>query len=114
MIPLRMKQFLQAALPKSVWKNRLLTDGPFCFLEFGPLDVDRLKRLGIRVDRLGPRLVVCMWNQDSPVQIGGFLVVDNLAMGQPAMKSYGDLGSYSSGTKTFMYLARMWAQMMPT
>ncbi len=85
MIPLKMKQFLQTALPKSVWKNRLITDGPFCFLEFGPLDVDRLKRLGIRVDRLGPRLVACMWNQDSPIQIGGFLVVDNLAMGQPAM-----------------------------
>jgi glutamate dehydrogenase (NAD(P)+) len=85
MIPLKMKQFLQTALPKSVWENRLITDGPFCFLEFGPLDVDRLQRLGIRVDRLGPRLVACMWNQDSPVQIGGFLVVDNLAMGQPAM-----------------------------
>lgn len=85
MIPLPMKQFLQDVLPESVWKNRLITDGPFCFLEFGPLDVDRLQRLGIRVDRLGPRLVVCMWHQDSPIQIGGFLVVDNLAMGQPSM-----------------------------
>jgi glutamate dehydrogenase/leucine dehydrogenase/CBS domain-containing protein len=85
MIPLRMKHFLQDALPKSVWKNRLITDGPHRFLEFGPLDVDRLQRLGIRVDRLGPRLVACMWNQDSSVQIGGFLVVDNLAMGQPSM-----------------------------
>ncbi|MCP3945120.1 MAG: CBS domain-containing protein [Desulfobacteraceae bacterium] len=85
MIPLRMKQFLQEALPANVWKNRLISDGPFRFLEFGPLDVDRLQRLGIRVDRLGPRLVACMWNQDNPVQIGGFLVVDNLAMGQPSM-----------------------------
>jgi len=85
MIPLRMKQFLQDALPKRAWENRLRTEGPFRFLEFGPLDVDRLQRLGIRVDRLGPRLVVCMWNQDSPLQIGGFLVVDNLAMGQPSM-----------------------------
>jgi glutamate dehydrogenase (NAD(P)+) len=85
MIPLPMKQFLQDVLPESVWKNRLITDGPFRFLEFGPLDVDRLQRLGIRVDRLGPRLVVCMWHQDSPIQIGGFLVVDNLAMGQPSM-----------------------------
>ncbi len=85
MIPLRMKQFLEDVLPKNLWENRLITDGPFRFLEFGPLDVDRLQRLGIRVDRLGPRLVACMWNQDSPVQIGGFLVVDNLAMGQPSM-----------------------------
>ncbi|MCK5837135.1 MAG: CBS domain-containing protein [Desulfobacula sp.] len=41
--------------------------------------------MGIKVDRLGPRLVACMWNEDSPLEIGGFLVVDNLAMGQPSM-----------------------------
>jgi glutamate dehydrogenase (NAD(P)+) len=85
MIPSKMKQFLQDTLPESIWNNRLIKSGPFRFIEFGPLDVDRLQRLGIRVDRLGPRLVVCMWNQDSPVEIGGFLVVDNLAMGQPSM-----------------------------
>ncbi|MCP3875304.1 MAG: CBS domain-containing protein [Desulfobacteraceae bacterium] len=41
--------------------------------------------MGIKVDRLGPRLVSCMWNEESSVEIGGFLVVDNLAMGQPSM-----------------------------
>ncbi|WP_457553296.1 CBS domain-containing protein [Desulfobacula sp.] len=85
MIPSKMQQFLHDTLPDSVWKNRLIKDGPLRFLEFGPLDVDRLQRMGIKVDRLGPRLVSCMWNEDSPVQIGGFLVVDNLAMGQPSM-----------------------------
>jgi len=85
MIPSRMQKLLQDALPKSVWKNRLIKDGPFRFLEFGPLDIERLARLGIKVDRLGPRLVSCMWNEESPVEIGGFLVVDNLAMGQPSM-----------------------------
>ncbi len=85
MIPSRMNQFLQDTLPESIWKNRLIKDGPFRFLEFGPLDVDRLQRLGIKVDRLGPRLVSCMWNEESKVEIGGFLVVDNLAMGQPSM-----------------------------
>jgi glutamate dehydrogenase/leucine dehydrogenase/predicted transcriptional regulator len=85
MIPARMKQLLHEALPDSVWKNRLIKDGPLRFLEFGPLDVDRLQRLGIKVDRLGPRLVSCMWDEDSPLEIGGFLVVDNLAMGQPSM-----------------------------
>ncbi len=85
MIPTRMHQFLHDALPESVWKNRLIKKGPFRFLEFGPLDVDRLQRLGIKVDRLGPRLVSCMWNEESPIEIGGFLVVDNLAMGQPSM-----------------------------
>ncbi len=80
-----MHQFLHDVLPESVWKNRLIKDGPFRFLEFGPLDVDRLQRLGIKVDRLGPRLVSCMWDEESPVETGGFLVVDNLAMGQPSM-----------------------------
>ena len=85
MIPSRMNQFLNDTLPQNVRKNRLIKDGPLRFLEFGPLDVDRLKRLGIRVDRLGPRLVSCMWNEESPLEIGGYLVVDNLAMGSPSM-----------------------------
>ncbi len=54
-------------------------------MEFGPLDVDRLNRLGIEVDRLGPYLVACMWDDESPLEIGGYLVVDNLAMGRPSM-----------------------------
>jgi glutamate dehydrogenase (NAD(P)+) len=49
------------------------------------MDVERLGRLGIQVDNLGPRLVVAMWDEASPYQIGGYLVVDNLAMGQPSM-----------------------------
>ncbi|MDD9301189.1 MAG: CBS domain-containing protein [Desulfobacter sp.] len=85
MIPAKMKAFLEEVLPKSVWKNRLITEKNFCFLEFGPQDIDRLQRLGIRVDRLGPRLVSCMWHNKSPLEIGGYLVVDNLAMGQPSM-----------------------------
>lgn len=80
-----MHQFLHDVLPESVWKNRLIKDGPLRFLEFGPLDIDRLQRLGIKVDRLGPRLVSCMWSRESQIEIGGFLVVDNLAMGQPSM-----------------------------
>ena len=85
MIPSRMNQFLRETLPESVWKNRLIQEGPLRFLEFGPLDIKRLQRLGIKVDKLGPRLVSCMWNEENPIEIGGFLVVDNLAMGQPSM-----------------------------
>ncbi len=33
----------------------------------------------------GPRLVVCMWDEAAPIEIGGYLVVDNLAMGRPSM-----------------------------
>ncbi|MEW5960159.1 MAG: Glu/Leu/Phe/Val dehydrogenase dimerization domain-containing protein [Chloroflexota bacterium] len=85
MIPGRMHEFLRDMLPERTWHNRLHRAGPAAFMEFGPLDVDRLRRLGIEVDRLGPHRVVCMWDEDSPLEVGGYLVVDNLAMGQPSM-----------------------------
>ncbi|MGD2078110.1 MAG: glutamate dehydrogenase, partial [Chloroflexota bacterium] len=64
MIPQRMKTFLRQALPEQTWRNRLERRGPLAFMEFRPLDVDRLRRLGIEVDRLGPYMVVCMWDED--------------------------------------------------
>ncbi len=85
MIPKQMNAFLNDALPPNIRERRLIIDGPLRFLEFGPLDVERLLRLGIKVDRLGPRLVSCMWDDENPLEIGGYLVVDNLAMGQPSM-----------------------------
>lgn len=85
MIPKMMEDFLRSALPESTWKNRLRRDGELAFMEFGALDVDRLHRLGIEVDRLGPHLVVCMWDEGNPLAVGGYLVVDNLAMGRPSM-----------------------------
>lgn len=85
MIPKQMEAFLRAQLPERTWKNRLHCDQGKCFMEFGALDVDQLARLGIVVDNLGPRLVVCMWDDESPLEIGGYLVVDNLAMGRPSM-----------------------------
>ncbi len=85
MIPSTMKEFLRQALPESTWQNRLRREGPLAFMEFGAVDVDRLHRLGIEPDRLGPHLVVCMWDAESSLEIGGYLVVDNLAMGRPSM-----------------------------
>ena len=85
MIPQAMQTFLEERLPDRTWENRLTRDGSLCFMEFGPLDVERLARMGIEVDNLGPHLVVCMWDADDPLEIGGYLVVDNLAMGQPSM-----------------------------
>ncbi len=85
MIPKRMETYLRERIPERTWKNRLQCEGGKCYIEFGPLDVDRLGRLGIEVDNLGPTLVVCMWDQDPSLQVGGYLVVDNLAMGRPAM-----------------------------
>src|SRR5512139_564301 len=85
MIPKRMEAFLHERLPELTWENRLRRIGPACFMEFGPLDVDRLARLGIQLDNLGPSLLVCMWDEASPFEIGGYLVVDNLAMGRHSM-----------------------------
>ena len=85
MIPKQMEKFLKERLPERTWQNRLERKNGFAFMEFGPMDVDRLSRLNIEVDSLGPRLVVCMWDEASPFEVGGYLVVDNLAMGKPSM-----------------------------
>ncbi len=85
MIPKYMNDFLRDALPERTWHNRLYQDDSRAFMEFGPLDVDQLKRLGIEVDNLGPWLVVCLWDESSPLEIGGYLVVDNLSMGRPSL-----------------------------
>jgi glutamate dehydrogenase (NAD(P)+) len=85
MIPRQMDEFLHEVLPDSTWRNRLQAEGPLRFIEFRSTDLERLHRLGIGVDRLGPRLVVCMWDEESRIETGGYLVVDNLAMGRPSM-----------------------------
>ena len=85
MIPKKMDSFLRERLPQQTFANRLIKDRGNCFLEFGTVDVERLSRLGIQVDSLGPRLVVAMWDEVSTQEIGGYLVVDNLAMGSPSM-----------------------------
>ena len=85
MIPSQMKTYLQERLPEQTWKHRLICEDGLCFMEFDSADVDRLARMGIEVDALGPRLVVCMWDEATPLEIGGYLVVDNLAMGRPSM-----------------------------
>ncbi|MGB7116496.1 MAG: hypothetical protein WBD56_10160, partial [Anaerolineales bacterium] len=79
MIPKTMEVLLREHLPDKTWENRLQSQDGKCFLEFNSLDVDRLARLGIEVDSLGPRVVVCMWDEEATLEIGGYLVVDNLA-----------------------------------
>jgi glutamate dehydrogenase (NAD(P)+) len=85
MIPRQMESFLRERLPEHTWRTRLIREEGNAYLEFGPQDVERLASLGITADRLGPSMVACLWVEDSPVEIGGYLVVDNLAMGLPAM-----------------------------
>lgn len=85
MIPKRMYDYLHDVLPENVWQTRRIEDNGLVFMEFTSQDVELLHRLGIEVDNLGPRLVVCMWNEREPLEIGGYLVVDNVAMGLPSM-----------------------------
>jgi glutamate dehydrogenase/leucine dehydrogenase/predicted transcriptional regulator len=85
MIPKRMESFLHERLYERTWKKRLVRRNGLCSLEFSSVDVDRLARLDIEVDQLGPRQVVCMWDEESALEVGGYLVVDNLAMGKPSV-----------------------------
>ena len=85
MIPKEMDVYLHENLPEATLKNRLKKDNGKCYLEFTNVDEHLLSRLGIVSDRLGPQLVVCMWDESSQLEIGGYLVVDNLSMGRPSM-----------------------------
>ncbi|MFW9950905.1 MAG: Glu/Leu/Phe/Val dehydrogenase dimerization domain-containing protein [Candidatus Thorarchaeota archaeon] len=85
MIPKTMDKFLREHLPEITLKNRLKKENGKCYLEFSNLDEQLLSRLGILRDSLGPQLVACIWDEESKLEIGGFLVVDNLSMGKPSM-----------------------------
>ncbi len=85
MIPKRMEAFLREHLPEGTLKARTKKENGKCYLEFTNLDVHLLSHLGIICDKLGPKLVVCLWDEVSSLEIGGYLVVDNLSMGSPSM-----------------------------
>ena len=85
MIPKKMEEFLQENLPETALKTRLKKDNGKCYLEFASTDEHLLSQLGIVSDKLGPQLVACIWDETSPLEIGGYLVVDNLSMGHPSM-----------------------------
>ncbi|RUA16318.1 MAG: glutamate dehydrogenase, partial [Clostridia bacterium] len=68
MIPKQMEAFLRQALPEQTWRTRLRREGNLAFMEFTATDVDRLTRLGIRPDKLGPRLVACMWDEEDDLE----------------------------------------------
>src|SRR5439155_21963440 len=85
MIRKRTLAYLRERLPTKTWDTRLVRQDGRCFMEFNATDVDRLARLGIEVNHLGPQLVVCLWDEGSPLEVGGYLVVDNLAMGRPSL-----------------------------
>jgi len=85
MIPKNMERFLKEHLPKNILKNRLLEENGLCYLEFTKADENLLSSIGIISDKLGPQLVACIWDKNSELEVGGYLVVDNLSMGKPSM-----------------------------
>jgi glutamate dehydrogenase (NAD(P)+) len=85
MLPKWMHELLRDLIPEHVWQNRRKQQNGHVWMEFTSQDVELLHRMGIEVDNLGPRLVVCMWDESSPLEIGGFLIVDNVSMGLPSM-----------------------------
>ena len=85
MIPKIMDEYLRDHLAEVTFQNRLKRDGGMCYLEFAHVDEHLLAQLGITVDKLGPRLVACVWDEASPLEIGGYVVIDNLSMGSPSM-----------------------------
>ena len=85
MIPKKMDTFLKEHLPKFTLKNRLFKENGKCYLEFTKADENLLSSIGIISDKLGPQLVACIWDEKSKLEVGGYLVVDNLSMGQPSM-----------------------------
>lgn len=85
MIPKKMESFLKGHLPRSILKNRFLEEKGLCYLEFTKADENLLSSIGIVSDKLGPQLVACIWDNNSELDVGGYLVVDNLSMGKPSM-----------------------------
>ena len=85
MIPKKMDAYLRSHLPKAAIMNRLKKEDGKCYLEFSHTDEHLLSSIGIVCDKIGPDLVACIWDERSELEIGGYLVVDNLSMGRPSM-----------------------------
>lgn len=80
-----MDAYLRSHLPKAAIMNRLKKEDGKCYLEFSHTDENLLSGIGIVCDKIGPDLVACIWDERSELEIGGYLVVDNLSMGRPSM-----------------------------
>ena len=85
MIPKMMEAYLHEYIPETILRQRTRRKEGRCHLVLGYRDEHLLARMGINCDRLGPKLVALMWDEAAPIEIGGYLVVDNLAMGAPSM-----------------------------
>ncbi|RPJ73937.1 MAG: Glu/Leu/Phe/Val dehydrogenase, partial [Desulfobacteraceae bacterium] len=85
MIPKGMESYLRDHIPGPVLQSRTRRREGRCHLVLGYRDEHLLAKMGIVCDKLGPKLVVCVWDEAAGIEVGGYLVVDNLAMGTPSM-----------------------------
>ena len=85
MMPKTMNTYLRDLVPEAVLLQRTRRREGRCHLVLGYRDEHLLAKMGINCDKLGPKLVAYMWDEDPALEIGGYLVVDNLAMGSPSM-----------------------------
>jgi glutamate dehydrogenase (NAD(P)+) len=85
MIPKTMEGTMREFIPEALVRQRTRRLEGQRHLVFGYRDEHLLAKLGINCDRLGPKLVAFMWDEACPLEVGGYLVVDNLAMGSPSM-----------------------------
>jgi len=85
MIPKMLQAYLREHVPETTLHQRTRRKEGRCHLVLGYRDEHLLGRMGIVCDTLGPKLVALMWDEASALEIGGYLVVDNLAMGAPSM-----------------------------
>ncbi len=85
MIPKKMRAYLQEHIPAPVLEGRTRRREGRCHLVLGYRDEHLLGKMGIVCDQLGPKLVVCAWDDSAALEVGGYIVVDNLAMGAPSM-----------------------------
>ncbi len=85
MIPKKMDEYLRDHIPGPVLQSRTRRREGRCHLVLGYRDEHLLAKMGIVCDKLGPKLVVCAWDESTALEVGGYVVVDNLAMGAPSM-----------------------------
>jgi glutamate dehydrogenase/leucine dehydrogenase/CBS domain-containing protein len=85
MIPKKMDAYLRDHIPGPVLQSRTRRREGRCHLVLGFRDEHLLAKMGIVCDKLGPKLVVCAWDESTALEVGGYIVVDNLAMGAPSM-----------------------------
>ncbi|MGD2187426.1 MAG: glutamate dehydrogenase, partial [Desulfobacterales bacterium] len=69
MIPSNMVDYLKVHIPEAAFENRTQRENGRCFLELGYMDEHLLSRIRINCDKIGPRLVACMWDETSSLEV---------------------------------------------